>query len=205
MDTSNSKNLILAQAAKNKPKQHDLPDISFFEKNSRGSIDIFSSTLKNIGGSVYFIKDLEELISIVKEKYDKDGRIYSTIQEVRGMTKQSGPDSNDGHDLENVELAIIKAHFAVAENGAVWVTDDLMGNRALPFICQHLAVIISENDIVPTMYEAYLHPSLNNYNYGSFIAGPSKTADIEQSLVLGAHGPKSMAVFVLLNQDQNSN
>jgi L-lactate dehydrogenase complex protein LldG len=52
------------------------------------------------------------------------------------------------------------------------------------------------------MHEAYLHPTLNHYDYGSFIAGPSKTADIEQSLVLGAHGPKSMTVFVLLNADR---
>jgi L-lactate dehydrogenase complex protein LldG len=199
MSTLNSRALIIERAAKNKPEQSALPDISLFEKNNKGDLSAFSIVLKNIGGSVHLIHNLEELMSIVMEKHAKDSRFYSPIEEIQKLINQAPDNLNDGHDLENVELAIIKAHFAVAENGAVWVTDDLMGNRALPFICQHLAVIINENDIVPTMHEAYLQPSLNNYNYGSFIAGPSKTADIEQSLVLGAHGPKSMTVFVMIN------
>jgi L-lactate dehydrogenase complex protein LldG len=199
MSTLNSRELIIERAAKNKPEQSALPDISLFEKYNKGDLSAFSTVLKNIGGSVHLIHNLEELMSIVTEKHAKDSRLYSPIEEIQKLINQATDNLNDGHDLENVELAIIKAHFAVAENGAVWVTDDLMGNRALPFICQHLAVIINENDIVPTMHEAYLQPSLNNYNYGSFIAGPSKTADIEQSLVLGAHGPKSMTVFVMIN------
>ncbi|HEY8783986.1 MAG TPA: LUD domain-containing protein [Mucilaginibacter sp.] len=200
MDTLKSKELILERVARNKPGHSSLPDISFFKKNSKGSLITFSKGLNNTGGSIYVIHDLEELVSIVRENYAKDGRVFSPISDVQKLIAQVPTDLNDGHDLEDVEVAIIRAHFAVAENGAVWVTDDLMGNRALPYICQHLAVVINEHDIVPTMHEAYLHPSLNQYNYGSFIAGPSKTADIEQSLVLGAHGPKSMAVFVLLNQ-----
>jgi len=199
MSTLSSRELIIERATKNKPEQSALPDISLFEKNNKGDLTTFSTVLKNIGGSVHLIHNLEELVSIVMEKYAKDNRFYSPIEEIQKLINQTPDNSNDGHDLENVELAIIKAHFAVAENGAVWVTDDLMGNRALPFICQHLAVIVNENDIAPTMHEAYLQPSLNDYNYGSFIAGPSKTADIEQSLVLGAHGPKSMTVFVEVN------
>ena len=203
MGTLNSRELIIERAAKNKPEQSALPDISLFESNDKGDLTTFSTVLKNIGGSVHLIHSLEELVPVVREKHTKDSRFYSPIKEVQKLINQAPDNSNDGHELENVELAIIKAHFAVAENGAVWVTDDLMDNRALPFICQHLAVIINENDIVPTMHEAYLQHSLDNYNYGSFIAGPSKTADIEQSLVLGAHGPKSMTAFVLLNPDHH--
>lgn len=199
MEIVNSRALIIERAAKNKPEQSALPDISLFEKNDQGDLGTFSRVLNNIGGSVHLIHGLEELVSIVNENHAKGSRFYSPIEEVQKLINQAPDYSNDGHDLENIELAIIAAHFAVAENGAVWVTDDLMGNRALPFICQHLAVLINERDIIPTMHEAYLQPSLNNYNYGSFIAGPSKTADIEQSLVLGAHGPKSMKVFVMIN------
>lgn len=195
-----SKELIIERAKINKPGQSDLPDISLFDKDCKGSLSNFSSVLNNVGGSVLQIHDLEELVSTVMEKHAKDRRIYSPILEVQKLIKQTSKYSTDGHDLENVELAIIKAHFAVAENGAVWVTNELMGKRALPFICQHLAVVINEDDIVPTMHEAYIQPSTKTYNYGVFIAGPSKTADIEQSLVLGAHGPKSMTVFVLMNQ-----
>ena len=72
-----------------------------------------------------------------------------------------------------------------------------MGDRSTPFISQHLAVVIDKNDIVPTLHEAYDRINSLSYDFGIFIAGPSKTADIEQSLVLGAHGPKSMTVFLL--------
>jgi len=68
----------------------------------------------------------------------------------------------------------------------------------LPFIAQHLAFVIRPEAIVPTMQEAYDRIGTVDYGFGTFKAGPSKTADIEQSLVLGAHGPKSLLVFVMV-------
>jgi L-lactate dehydrogenase complex protein LldG len=97
----------------------------------------------------------------------------------------------------DVELAIIEARFAVAENGAVWLTEDVMGHRILPYIAQHLAVIVSENNILSTMHDAYETIGSEDYGFGGFIGGPSKTADIEQALVLGAHGPLSMTVYLI--------
>jgi len=104
---------------------------------------------------------------------------------------------DDPHGLENVELAILEAHFGVAENGACWITEDRMIERALPFIAQNLALVIHKKDIVLHMHEAYQRIADAGYGFGTFIAGPSKTADIEQSLVLGAHGPRSMTVFLI--------
>jgi len=75
-----------------------------------------------------------------------------------------------------------------------------MGQRALPFITQHLAVIVNARNIVATMHDAYSSIGITNQGFGAFIAGPSKTADIEQSLVIGAHGPRSMSLF-LVNED----
>lgn len=96
------------------------------------------------------------------------------------------------HELENVELAILPAYFAVAENGACWLTEALLPERVLPFITQHLILIVNKADVLPTMHEAYKNIGQQHYGYGAFIAGPSKTADIEQSLVLGAHGARSI-------------
>ena len=107
-----------------------------------------------------------------------------------------GEHGEDPHELADTDLAILRAHFGVAENAAVWMTEECMIERALPFICQHLAVLIDKKDIVGTMQEAYERLGVAAYGFGVFIAGPSKTADIEQSLVLGAHGPVSMTVFV---------
>ncbi len=87
--------------------------------------------------------------------------------------------------------------MAVAENGAIWITDNQVSQRVLPFITQHLAVIINSKNIVATMHDAYDVIASAEYGFATFIAGPSKTADIEQSLVLGAHGPKTMTVFIV--------
>src|SRR5579872_3409895 len=110
MGTLNSRELIIERAAQNKPEQSVLPDISLFEKNNKGDLATFSTVLKNIGGSVHLIHNLEELASIVMEKHAKDSRFYSPIEEIQKLINQASDNSNDGHDLENVELAIIKAH-----------------------------------------------------------------------------------------------
>ena len=103
----------------------------------------------------------------------------------------------DPHSFDDIELAVISAGFAVAENGAVWLTEELMGHRIIPYICQHLAVTVCAADIVPTLHEAYERIGIGEYGFGGFIGGPSKTADIEQALVLGAHGPLTMTVFIV--------
>lgn len=71
-----------------------------------------------------------------------------------------------------------------------------MVKRVLPFIAQNLVIVLGISDIVPTMHEAYARIDVRDSGYGVFIAGPSKTADIEQSLVIGAHGPRSMTVVL---------
>jgi L-lactate dehydrogenase complex protein LldG len=105
----------------------------------------------------------------------------------------------DPHSLQDVELIILKAHLGVAENGAVWITEQLMGLRIAPFITQHLAIVLHEGSIVPDMQYAYAAIGDKRYGFGSFIAGPSKTADIEQALVLGAHGPRTMTAYIITN------
>jgi len=83
----------------------------------------------------------------------------------------------------------------VAENGAVWVPEKNMIHRALPFIAQHLVLVVPASRLVATMHDAYASIAELG-GYGVFIAGPSKTADIEQSLVVGAHGARSMTVVL---------
>lgn len=74
--------------------------------------------------------------------------------------------------------------------------DEQLPSKVLPFIAQQLAVIIKKEDIVPTMHAAYDVIADNKHGYAAFIGGLSKTSDIVQSLVLGAHGPKGMTVFI---------
>lgn len=154
------------------------------------------TVLESIGGSVIEVLDVNELKTHLISRFVPRGRWITAIKAFRSEFEEK-PEGADPHSFENVQLAIVEGHFAVAENGAVWVTSDQMGDRALPFICEHLALVVRRGDIVETMQQAYTHLGLSSYPFGAFIAGPSKTADIEQSLVLGAHGPKSLTLFLI--------
>ena len=193
-----SRDKILAAVAQNQPAKVQLPDVNLFETGTAGSLENFTNVLSAIGGKAYGINDLSEIDSIITNDIGIKGRVVNLVEGLNLTNAEEIITDAVVHHLHNVEMAIIKASLGVAENGAVWVTEDNMNQRVLPFICQHLAVVVHQKDLVPTMHDAYKQlDQMSACNYGSFIAGPSKTADIEQSLVIGAHGPRSMVVFVL--------
>jgi len=104
----------------------------------------------------------------------------------------------DPHGLEGLEVAVLAGELAVAENGAVWVPGRNLGpHRAVFVIAEHLVLVVRAADVVSNMQEAYGRIEIERPGYGLFISGPSKTADIEQALVVGAHGARSCTVFVL--------
>lgn len=190
-----SRENILARIKQVQPKPQELPQIDHFHGNIETAVDKFRSVLVSIGGEVHVVKAIEEIQGILESKIPDGSRVISMVDAV--PLCESLNENTDPHSLENVFLAILKSPLGVAENGAVWITSREIKVRALPFICEHLAVIVSKDKIVPTLHEAYEQLEISDHDYGVFIAGPSKTADIEQSLVLGAHGSKSMTVFIL--------
>ncbi|MGE0757257.1 MAG: lactate utilization protein C [Pirellulaceae bacterium] len=129
-----------------------------------------------------------------------------------GKTTVDEASVTDPHQLEHVDLAVLPGAFAVAENAAVWFPAEAVRHRVLPFIAQHLVLVVPAHEIVHNLHEAYerldfllnqpeadgstLH-LIPRQGFGVFISGPSKTADIEQSLVIGAHGPRSLTVVLL--------
>jgi L-lactate dehydrogenase complex protein LldG len=123
-------------------------------------------------------------------------RLINTIPEI-GYGLAPAATYASGHVLAQLELAVVAGSLAVAENGAIWVSDASLPTRVLPFICEHLVLVIYQSQIVGTMHEAYDRLQVSATGYGVFIAGPSRTADIEQSLVIGAHGPKRAHVFIV--------
>lgn len=159
------------------------------------AIEKYKSVLEGIGGVLIRMNNVQEVAAYVQTHFTEGNKYITSIASLDGIEKIDS--AEDAHRLEDVEVAIIGGSFAVAENSAIWVTDESFKVRALPFICQHLVMVVHANDIVHNMQEAYKRIADAQYEFGVFIAGPSKTADIEQSLVLGAHGPRSMTVCLL--------
>ncbi len=184
-----SREKILSTIKNNQPSYAELPVVENFMQPSTDVVAKYKTMVQQIGGMVHEVKNIGEAIETLKQQFNDAKRIIS-VDEAFSPYASFCRQHDDPHKLEDVDVAIIRAHFGVVENGAVWITDDIIVERVLPFICKHLVAVIYENDVVATMHEAYDKIDQMQYGFGTFIAGPSKTADIEQSLVLGAHGQK---------------
>ncbi|WP_426484783.1 LutC/YkgG family protein [Flavobacterium sp. 2] len=192
-----SKADILNKIKQNQPDSVTaLPDLKVLGSEQFDVLETYKTVLKNIGGNTVEVSNYEDIISYIKEHYNIEKRIVTTLSELSEIASLDWT-NDDPHSLKDVELTVIKTHFGVAENSALWVTDDILGQRVSPFIAQYLAIIVNKENIYPTMHQAYEKIGNQEYGFGTFIAGPSKTADIEQSLVLGAHGARSLIVFLL--------
>ncbi len=188
---------ILEKIKQNQPAAvSDLPNLTFLGLDTFDILEKYKTTIRSIGGDFVEVKNYNAIIDFVKQNYDVEKLIITTIPELAKIAKLDWL-NDDPHTLEDVELTLIKAHFGVAENSALWVTDVVLGQRVSTFIPQYLAIVVDKKDIVATMHQAYDRIGNQEYGFGTFIAGPSKTADIEQSLVLGAHGARGLTVFIM--------
>ncbi|HYK55830.1 MAG TPA: LUD domain-containing protein [Flavisolibacter sp.] len=195
----NSREKILEAIRKNKPTDFALPAMERFKDQQDDTMDRFINVLAGIGGLCTLVEDQEPINAWMMQKKG-EGVCVNAINELSGynLDKYLNADANV---IEGIHSFIVKGTVAVGENGAVWIPEKNMGNRLLPFLCQQLVIVVEEKDIVSNMHEAYEKITIDEDGYGLFIAGPSKTADIEQSLVIGAHGPLSLQVFVIKNKN----
>lgn len=191
-----SRDSILAAVARNQPERVPLPEIPAFASGEADLVEKFATVAVSIGSKVFRVQSMEEVRQILLKEYSGTSRIVSAFPAFSDMAAVSVAPGTDPHALADVGLAVLPAQLGVAENGALWITDAQLPLRVLPFICQHLALVVPQHNIVPLMQQAYEAIGAQEYGFGTFIAGPSKTADIEQSLVLGAHGARTLSVFI---------
>jgi L-lactate dehydrogenase complex protein LldG len=104
-------------------------------------------------------------------------------------------------DLEQCDAAVTACDALVAQTGSVLVSSLSAGGRALSVLPPHHVVIAHRDQVVGDLATA-LQLARKRYaphwpSFLSFISGPSRTGDIERILVLGAHGPKKLTIFLL--------
>ncbi len=187
------KNKIIKNISINKPKSISLPKIPNFENDN--SILGFIEASKNSAATAVHLAEHQSIEEVIQIHYPNPKRIVNCIPSIQitGMNTQN----LQPRDIHPLDLAIIKGVFGVVENGAIWVDTRLLPHRIIPFIAEHLVIVLSQNSIVGDMHDAYQKLEiLPKSDFGVFIAGPSKTADIEQCLVIGAQGPRSLLVVI---------
>ena len=188
---------ILNKIKQNQPTlAAELPSLEPLKETTVDVLEQYKTVLKGIGGTPVEVSNWEEVVTYIKNNYDSEKRILATLPELASVAKLDWT-KDDPHSLQSAELIVVKAHFGVAENSALYVTEDIIGQRVATFIPQYLAIVVNKADILPKMHQAYERIANKEYGFATFIAGPSKTADIEQSLVLGAHGARSLTVFIM--------
>lgn len=184
---------ILERIWQNKPEQKPLPNIFSYQDESKSQEELvarFTENLKKAGASMNEVIAMKEVTEYIENNFSDVVDLLNTqVRENYGKRVST-------EELETTKEVIIEGLFGVAENGAVWVDETNFPVRLLPFITRELVLVMDKKNIVSNMHEAYKRLNLNSIGFGVFISGPSKTADIEQSLVYGAHGAKELIVII---------
>jgi len=193
-----SREEILAALRSAAPEEVPLPDLSALGAKWDDLRERFSQSVTEVGGRCVRVANAaaveQELEKIAA--YVTAAKVVSLVPGVRRANVELSK-VTDPHDLNDVDFCVLEGDLAVAENGAVWVTNLGGLNRAVAFLAQHLAVVVRAETLVPDLHQAYQKLSMPAPGFSMFLSGPSKTADIEQALVIGAHGARSLTVLLV--------
>jgi L-lactate dehydrogenase complex protein LldG len=197
MPTSNSsREDILSAVRNNLPKQKvEHPQIPVFRRPTGSLKAAFEEHLQKAGGAAHDIGSPAEAEVKLTILHPDAKVVCSAVPEIAGTRRVETV--RDPHELEDVDVGVVRAQFGVAESGAVWLTQEGLVVDGLGFLSQHLIVLLDPVQIVPDMQEAYRRVRLDQTAYGCFMMGPSATADVEATLVHGAQGARSLNVFFL--------
>ena len=191
-----SKEDILKKYRANIREQYDMPDLSDIQAITYPDPLLqFMNMTKSVGGNAIEVENGRDVNELIRELFPDAKEIASNLPEITIATRN--PDEvGRARDLNGTDVGIIRGEFGVAENACVWIPQQ-MKEKAVMFIVENLVILLAKSQIVNNMHEAYKRINFNDYGYGTFISGPSKTADIAQVLVMGAQAARSATVLLL--------
>ena len=193
-----SKEDILKKYRAKVREKFDMPDLSDIKAITYPDPLLqFMNMTKSVGGNAIEVDKGRDINELIKELYPDAKEIASNLPEVTIATRN--PDSvGRARDLNGTDVGIIRGQFGVAENACVWIPQT-MKEKAICFISENLVILLPKSQIVNNMHEAYKRIQFDKTydGYGTFISGPSKTADIAQVLVMGAQAARSATILLL--------
>ena len=194
-----SREEILAASRQNTRETYDKPDLSQLKPITYADpvAEFMQKTTTTAGARLIEMKDGDELFNIVREAYPEAKVIASNLP---GVQAQLNPDTATVEELEKADVGVIRGEIGVAENACIWIPQT-MKERAVCFASEQLVIVIRRDAIVNNMHEAYARIAASQeyfkeYKFGTFISGPSKTADIEGALVYGAQAARGVTVVL---------
>lgn len=189
-----SREEILTNIRRNTQKRFDYPGWKVNATTYPDVITEFCEMTRAVGGEAVLLGEGEDINAVIRRTYPEAIRIASDLDAITCAT--FNPDELDrAQDLDGTDVAVVAGEIGVAENAAVWIPQTVK-YKALYFIAEKLVIILDRSRIVSNMHEAYEQVKREKYKFGTFISGPSKTADIEQALVMGAHGARDVLVIL---------
>ncbi|MGL5275491.1 LutC/YkgG family protein [Myroides sp.] len=189
-----SKDYILNNIRRNTRQVFDKPQMDLNAIRFDDQLAQFIEISKAVGGDAVVLKEGEDINQVIRSLYPDAKEIASTVEGIT-LTTLNPDEVNSPKELDAVDLAIVEGSFGVCENGCIWLPQQIK-YKALYFITQYLVIVLDRSKLVNNMHEGYKLISPSEKGFGVYISGPSKTADIEQALVVGAHGPKGLTVIL---------
>jgi len=198
-----SRDEVLASIRRNRPQaDRPLPEVPLFDGNPPASLlASFKDNLHRMGGVFLDPPAAGDPLAPVRAKIADAKIVCSTVAEIAGNRDIAGIGAPQ--DLADVDFAIVRASFGVAETGSVLLSDADLRVNAVAYLAQHLIVLLDPADIVLNLHEAYRRPEFRLRHYASFHTGPSATADIEGVLIHGAQGVRSLSVLPIARRTAN--
>ena len=192
-----SRDQILARIRNNRPElERPLPEVPLFDAPPRGSLlEAFKTNLERMGGLLLAPGATGDAVAPIRAKISAAKVVCSTVPEILGNREIA--DVHRPPDLADVDFAIVRASFAVAETGSILLSDTDLHVNAVAYLAQHLIVLLDPADIVINLHHAYRRREFRDRHYAAFHSGPSATADIEGVLIHGAQGVRSLSVVPL--------
>ena len=189
---------ILKRYRANVREKYDMPDLSDIKGITYPDPLVqFIKMTESVGGHVIEVKEGQNINALVREMYPDAKEIASNLLEITIATRN--PDTvGQASNLNGTDVGIIRGQFGVAENACIWIPQQ-MKEKAVCFISENLVILLPKSQIVNNMHEAYKRIRFDETydGYGTFISGPSKTADIAQVLVMGAQAARSATILLL--------
>ena len=192
---------ILSRLRKNTRETYDLPDLSSLKPITFADpVEEFKvKTTTTAGAKLIELNDETNLNQVIRNAYPDAKIIASNLP---GVDADMNPDAvENAQQLMQVDVGVVEGRIGVAENACIWIPQQ-MKEKAVCFASEQLVIVLRCQDIVNNMHEAYERIAksqefFQQYPFGTFISGPSKTADIESALVYGAQAARGVTVILL--------